>query len=264
MGHKNSIDLSTVIGILSTFIIIGFAISSSKNNLSAFIDLHSILIVIGGTFLVTSACFSIGEIFSAHKIIFDMIIFKQSSIKIIAIEALKNAEYARKHGVIALENKLLKGNKDIILKKGIILINQAVTLDNIEKILTQEINTLIEENNNVVSILRKSAEIAPAMGLIGTLIGLVQMLGNLSDPSKLGPSMAIALLTTFYGAVLAYVLFFPMASKIERNSRDQIIIAQISMKTILSISKGENPRYLENNINSLLSQFEKINYYANS
>jgi chemotaxis protein MotA len=113
----------------------------------------------------------------------------------------------------------------------------------------------------VILLMRKAAETAPAMGLIGTLIGLVQMLKNLSNPSQLGSAMAVALLTTFYGAVLSYMVFFPLASKLERNCREESLIQLIYLKTALSITQKENPRYLEITLNSLLDESQKISYF---
>lgn len=258
---KKYIDLSTIAGILASFLIIILAISNSKNSFLAFVDIDSIYIVFFSTFFITVACFSLSEVIKAIPIIFNFITRKSQPLNKIAIEALKLAEYAKKNTIMKLEDKLSKDNISSILGKGIILINQNEKIDNIEKILRQEIITYIDEAENVTLIMKKAGEISPAMGLIGTLIGLVQMLGNLSDPANLGPSMAIALLTTFYGAILAYMVFFPIASKIEKVSLNQSVAADIQLKAILSIAKGENPRYLENVINSLLYSSSKISYY---
>ena len=105
------------------------------------------------------------------------------------------------------------------------------------------------------------AEFSPAMGLIGTLIGLVQMLGNLQDPANIGPSMAVALLTTFYGAVLANMVFMPLAAKLERNSSEETLISTIYMMGASSVGRQENPRRLENLINSIVSPEDRIQYF---
>jgi len=110
-------------------------------------------------------------------------------------------------------------------------------------------------------VLRKAAEFAPAMGLIGTLIGLVQMLGNLDDPSTIGPAMAVALLTTFYGAVLANMVFSPMASKLERNSAEESMVNTIYMMGAASIGRQENPRRLEMLLNSILPPGKRVQYF---
>ena len=104
-------------------------------------------------------------------------------------------------------------------------------------------------------------EFSPAMGLIGTLIGLVQMLGNLGDPSTIGPAMAVALLTTFYGAVLANMVFLPLASKLERNSKEEALVSNIYLMGAASIGRQENPRRLEMLINSLLPPSQRVRYF---
>lgn len=108
---------------------------------------------------------------------------------------------------------------------------------------------------------RKSADIAPAMGLIGTLIGLVQMLGNLDDPTKIGPAMAVALLTTLYGAILSTMVFTPLASKLERNTNEELLISQLYLEGILSIARQENPRQLETVMNTLLPPSKRVRYF---
>jgi chemotaxis protein MotA len=109
--------------------------------------------------------------------------------------------------------------------------------------------------------MKKAGDIAPAMGLIGTLIGLVQMLGNLDDPSSIGPSMAVALLTTFYGAVLANMVFMPLAAKLERNSGEEELLNSVYMVGAVSIGRQENPRRLEMLINSILPPSKRVSYF---
>lgn len=257
--QKKALDFTTIFGILIALIII-FAAINISGSIRAFIDYPSLMIVVGGTFSVTSACFSFREILSSHGIIFNSILYQLENPEEAAMRALKLAEKSRNKTLIELEKQDLT-KYDNFLRKGINLVVEGQSTENIEKILNQELNSALERNDKVTSILRKSAEIAPAMGLIGTLIGLVQMLGSLDDPSKIGPFMAIGLLTTFYGAALGYVVFFPLASKVEHNSREENIIANVYLQTVLSIARKENPRNLENIINSLLSPNNKIQYF---
>ena len=110
-------------------------------------------------------------------------------------------------------------------------------------------------------VLRKMGEFSPAMGLIGTLVGLVQMLGHLDDPSTIGPSMAVALLTTFYGAVLANIVFLPLASKLERNSAEETLVNNVYLMGAASIGRQENPRRLEMLLNSVLPPAKRVRYF---
>lgn len=210
--YNKSLDLSTIIGIVSTLLLISVAISIS-GNIKAFFNIPSLLIVLLGTFCVTSASFNIFEVINSHIQIANNILYRGEDPKNAATKALEIASFARNSGLAALEEKSLKSKFNKNLHKGIMLAVDKVSEEKIHALLTQEINTSAEEYIKVISILRKSAEIAPAMGLIGTLVGLVQMLGDLNDITKIGPSMALALLTTFYGAILAYVIFFPYLLK---------------------------------------------------
>jgi len=124
-----------------------------------------------------------------------------------------------------------------------------------------ELSGMAERHSRGVGILRRSAEVAPAMGLIGTLIGLVQMLGKLDDPSSIGPAMAVALLTTFYGAVLANMVFSPLAGKLERNSKSELVVNRLYIITAASIGRGENPRRLEMLLNTILPPSQRLHYF---
>ena len=132
----------------------------------------------------------------------------------------------------------------------------------IERILRREVNSMTERHTKSASILRRAAEVSPAMGLIGTLVGLVQMLGRLDDPSTIGPSMAVALLTTFYGAILANMVFSPMAAKLERNSNEESLVNTIFLTAAASMGRQENPRRLEMLLNTILPPAHRLQYYT--
>jgi chemotaxis protein MotA len=134
-------------------------------------------------------------------------------------------------------------------------------IEEIEPVLYQFVQNTLDRNQKAAAVLRKGAEIAPAMGLIGTLIGLVQMLGQLEDPSAIGAPMAVALLTTLYGALLSFMLLTPLASKIERNSDEELIINKIFLTTVISIGKLESPRKLQNLLNVILPPEQRLNIY---
>jgi chemotaxis protein MotA len=133
--------------------------------------------------------------------------------------------------------------------------------EEIETVLKREIHETMQRHASSAGIFRKAAEISPGMGLIGTLIGLVQMLGNLNDPATIGPSMAVAVLTTFYGAVMATMVFAPIASKLERNAEGEVLVANIYMLAAASIARQENPRRLEGLLNALLPPEKRVRFY---
>lgn len=257
-----NLEFSTFLSIILALLLIFLAIFLSNGKITHFIDLPSILIVVFGTFLTTTACFSLKEVLIAHSNIFNMILFKPEDSRNIAISLLKISVYTYKNGLMKLENIYKDINQhSSIFTKGIEYVADGSPPKVIENITLQEINTMAESYQTLISILRKSGEIAPAMGLIGTLIGLVQMLESLQDVSRMGPSMSVALLTTFYGAILAYVIFFPLASKFENNAQEQLINARLYAKALISISKHENPRQLEIMFNSVLPPEKRIVFF---
>lgn len=261
---KRITDLSTFFGVLSALGLVGAAIyiGSTGGNVAGFLDIPSVLIVIGGTFFLTIASFSTSEIWNARKTILRTIFYGAEDSTKTAITALEVAEIARRKGILDLQKheELTSGNK--FFSKGIKMLVDGTTVEEVEKVLGNEINSISDRHRKGVSILRKASEIAPAMGLIGTLIGLVQMLGNLSDPSSIGPAMAVALLTTLYGAMLSFMILVPLASKLERNSKAEILILQIYFSTMLSIGRKENPRKLEMLINAVLPPTKQIKYFS--
>ena len=133
--------------------------------------------------------------------------------------------------------------------------------DEIERVMTRKVNAMAVRHAKAAGVLRKAADVSPAMGLIGTLVGLVQMLGQLDDPSTIGPSMAVALLTTFYGAVLSNMVFSPLASKLERNSDEEMLLNNIYVTGVTSIGRQENPRRLEMLVNTLLSPADRVQHF---
>lgn len=145
-----------------------------------------------------------------------------------------------------------------LLAKGIKLIVDGTTIEEVEQVIAQDIQSSLDRNKKSAAILRRAADIAPAMGLIGTLIGLVQMLSSLDKPGDIGPFMAVALLTTLYGALLAYMVLTPLASKIERNSDEQFLLNKIYLIALVCIGKQESPRKLERLINTVLPPSKKL------
>jgi len=253
-------DASTLLGISAALALIVAAITYG-GDIKAFFDVPSILIVLGGTFAVTTACFSIPEIIKAQSIVLRTIFYSSPDATREGVNLLNLAEEARKHGVLALQNTINSSQVNSFLRKGVGLVVDGIEPETAEKMLAQEVMSMSDRHLKGASILRKSAEIAPALGLIGTLIGLVQMLGNLKDPDTIGPAMAIALLTTLYGALLAYVVFTPLASKLERNSKEEAMVHMMYIKAVGAIARKENPRRLEMVLNTILPPAKRVKYF---
>lgn len=167
------------------------------------------------------------------------------------------ANRVRREGILSLEAHV-KNISDDFLRKALQLTVDGLDPQMIQEILETEIACLEERHLKGAEIMQTFGTLAPGMGMVGTIIGLVLMLKRLNDPSSIGPAMALALLTTFYGAVLANLVFNPMAGKLRARSREEVLIRSMIVEGIMSISRGENPRILEEKLNSYLPPRERI------
>ena len=257
---RQSFDIATVFGISAAAMLIATAIFLGGSP-GAFIDLPAIFIVLGGTFGVTTACFSRQDMVIASGVVSQAFHRASHDPSSAARHVIQLADIARRRGMLSLQDYLPDLAKSGLLFRGISMVVDGNAADDVERILQRALQSATQRQMRTVGILRKAAEISPAMGLIGTLVGLVQMLGNLEDPSAIGPSMAVALLTTFYGAVLANVVFTPLASKLERNALEELLINQLYMMAATSIARQENPRRLEMLLNTVLPPGHRVTYY---
>lgn len=250
----------TLLGIVLGFVLVISAILIGGSPL-AFLNPPSILIVVAGTVAITVVSFSLKDLKSIPSALFGMLAYRPHDPRDVGVTMIQIAERARSEGMLAMANVAKGLNEEPFLQKGLNLTVDGTKPDDIEKVMQQEINYTQSIQSKSVDLLRRGAEVAPAMGLIGTLIGLVQMLGNLSDPSTIGPAMQVALLTTFYGAVLAHMVLLPLASKAERNYQNESVMNSLYMVGVLSIGREENPRRLEVQLNSMLPQYQRITYF---
>lgn len=248
-------DLLTPIGITLGFIMIAMAIVSNAgtSGVAAFVDVASILIVIGGVIASLLINFKMKQIKIAGTVLRES--FYQTDQRLPELIALfiRLSERARREGILALENELEEVD-DAFIRKGILLAVDGIEPEVINDIMNAEITAMEERHYKGRTIVEKSGEYAPAWGMIGTLIGLVLMLGNLEDPSTLGPNMAVALITTLYGTVLANLVFIPMASKLEIKTEEEVFIKQIIIEGVIGVQSGQNPRILEEKLSAFLSE----------
>jgi len=258
--RRAQFDGATVLGLGGALVLVSIAIMLGGSP-GAFIDLPSILIVLGGTFAVTTICFSFADVTQTLAVLGSTIIHRDRNPRDVAYNVLELADYSRKHGVLGLGGATLAHfTNEPFLHKGLMLVIEGLPEIDIAAILDEDQAATTARVYRSASVLRKAAEVAPAMGLIGTLIGLVHMLGNLGDPKAIGPAMAIALLTTFYGAVLANMVFNPLAAKFERNAADEHLIQHLQALGVLSVARKENPRHLEMLLNSALPPESKVRF----
>jgi len=265
MGHRMartrlSLDPATLFGLVCGFGLLSAAIVLGGSP-GSFINAPSILLVLGGTFSVVTVSYSLAEVVNTFRVIGKTIVWSGRDPSEAAVSVIKTAEIARRQGVLALQNYLDKMTDEPFLQKGLSLVVDGAPTAEIEEVMRRDLHATLQRHAKGAGILRKAAEYAPAMGLIGTLIGLVQMLGNLDDPSAIGPAMAVALLTTFYGAVLANMVLSPLAAKLERNSEDEALLNLVYLTAAVSMSRQENPRRLEMLLNSILPPAKRVHYF---
>jgi len=261
ISARHRLDLATVVGIVGAFTLIIVAVVLGGTP-TAFIDLPAICIVIGGTFGVVTACFSAGDVWAAIKAMRTTVMHRGRNPSEVAVLLLQLSQIARSKGILALQDYTKTQTGDGLLRQGLSMVVDGSNGDEVERIMTQEVQAAALRDSRSVGVVRKAAEISPAMGLIGTLVGLVQMLGNLEDPTTIGPSMAVALLTTFYGAILANMVFTPLASKLERNSAEDMIVNHLYVLASASIGRQENPRRLEMLLNTVLPPAHRVDHFG--
>lgn len=257
---RTATDFATIVGLLGAFALVITAIVSGGGG-GSFINFESVLIVIGGTIFVTMMCFTLGEVGRTFKVIMKTISYTARDPSEAAIQVLQIAELARRQGVLSLQGILKELESEPLLYKGMSMVVDGTPGEEVETILKKDMFSTLQRHQKSASVLKKAAEFAPAMGLIGTLIGLVKMLGNLENPETIGPAMAIALLTTLYGAMLANMVFAPMSSKLERNSQEEAMVNNIYVMGAASIGRQENPRRLEMMLNSVLPPAARVEYF---
>lgn len=257
---KAAIDLTTIFGIVLTFVLIGIAIYIGNSDAN-FFNIPSFLIVVLGTMSVTSVSFSGEELKNAGKVIGNSLFRQRMKPSVMARQLLDISIMAKKKGLLSLASIEQELKKEPHLHAAAQIVTDGYEPNEIEGILAKDLDALVERHRRSASILRRASEISPAMGLIGTLIGLVQMLANLQDPDTIGPAMAVALLTTFYGAILGTAVLGPMAAKLERNSNEEATIRSLVMVAMASIARQDNPRRLEMLLNAELPPSEHVKYF---
>lgn len=242
-------DIATLTGLFVAFGMILFGMGISQ--LAAFIDVNSMLITVGGTVGGMFIAFPLGRVFSAVGVVRNAF-FVKSLTPVDTIKQLVDfAEQARREGILALEARALEIQDDF-LKKGIQLAVDGTEPDLIKDILTTEITFIEQRHEDGAKLFDFAGTLAPAFGMIGTLVGLVLMLGNMSDVESIGPNMAIALITTLYGAIIANALCIPIAEKLKGYSAMEVLVKELMLEGIMSLQSGDNPRIVEQKLTAFI------------
>jgi len=245
------LDLSTVLGIGAAFGLMLMAILQG-GPLTIFINVPSILIVFGGTFGNTLVHYPFSDVFDALNVAKKTILHQETSANSLIVQLMEFANKARKEGILALQGAMEEVHDDF-LKKAMQMAVDGQEPETLRSMLNTEIEYIQVRHGKGAEIFSSIAAYAPAMGMVGTLIGLVQMLQTMDDPSSIGPAMAVALLTTFYGAVIANVVCSPMAGKLKNRSASEVLIKTLIIEGMQSILSGENPRIMEQKLHAFIA-----------
>jgi chemotaxis protein MotA len=243
-------DIATIVGVIVGVGLLGWALQAG-GGFGMFIDIPSILIVGGGTIASTLINFPLKQVLSVLKVTQKVILAKEDDPLALIKQFIQLAIVVRKDGHLALESEAQNVTHPF-LKKGLMLVADGVDADALSGILSLQ-NLAVSQRHKIgQEVLKAIGKWAPAFGMIGTLIGLVQMLSNMNDPKTLGPAMAVALLTTFYGAFISNLFALPMAAKLKQRTDQEILVNTVITEGLKGLQMGLNPRLLEEKLKAFL------------
>ncbi|MBE0367203.1 flagellar motor protein PomA [Pseudoalteromonas sp. MMG013] len=248
-------DLATVIGILGAIGLIAMSMfMSSDGEVAMFADSASAVIVFGGSLFIVLSNFTMPQFFGIGKVMGKAFMFKIETPEELIEKAVELADSARKGGFLALEEAEIP---NAFMRKGVDMLVDGHDADVVRATLQKDISLTSSRHEQGASLFKSLADIAPAMGMIGTLIGLVAMLSNMDDPKAIGPAMAVALLTTLYGAFLANVVAIPIQVKLELRKDEEEQNQRLILDAILGIQDGQNPKVIEGILKNYLAESKR-------
>ncbi|ABO24634.1 flagellar motor protein PomA [Shewanella loihica] len=246
-------DLATLIGLIGAFgFIIGAMVSSG--GIAIFVDVPSVLIVMIGSLFVVMMKFNLKQFLGAVKIAAKAFMFKIDKPDELIEQSVTMADAARKGGFLALEEAEISNS---FMQKAVDMLVDGHDGEVVREALEKDIALTEERHKTGISIFKALGDVAPAMGMIGTLIGLVAMLSNMDDPKSIGPAMAVALLTTLYGAIIANMIALPIADKLSLRMGEEMLNRNLIMDAVLAIQDGQNPRVIEGFLKNYLSEKQR-------
>ncbi len=258
---ETTMDIGTISGVIAGVALIGFAMAAGDGGIGQFISLPSMLIVFGGTIAALAIAFPTKEL--KNIVAVSSRVFRNPVVEVVGIVKFLTgcAQEARRNGLLALEN-MAKKTQHKPLAKGLALIANGTDSATLNEILTTELRQMQDHHKVGQKIFNEAGKFAPAFGMIGTLVGLVQMLGNLQDPASIGPNMAVALLTTLYGALMANLFFLPMVTKLERRAKIEAFEIQLMILGLVSINRGESTQILKEKMEAFMAGVPTTNRSA--
>lgn len=249
-------DIGTIGGIIGGFVLIIGSMFVSGASLGLYIDPASAIMVIGGSFCALMVANPLQRVLSIMKYVQHAVNIKNYEREKLISTLVSFSEQARREGLLALEDGLDE-LEDKFLEKGLRLVVDGTDPTLIKNVLYNELNQIEERHGAGIKLFEDWGKFAPTFGMIGTLQGLIAMMASLGDQSAVGKGMALALITTFYGAIVANLILIPIKSKLEDRNRDEVMVKEIMVEGILSIQSGDNPRMVEEKLLAFLSPVER-------
>jgi chemotaxis protein MotA len=244
-------DIASLIGLILALGLIFSSIALGSAPFAAFIDIPSFLVVVGGAVAAALICFPLGTMLKSPIVILKVFLNKSEDRLALIKQIVDLAETARRDGLLALESKVA-GIENPLVRTGIQMAVDGSTPDVVEEVLRTEVEAICARHREGKGVMDQMGRFAPAYGMIGTLMGLIMMLQDMSDPSGIGAGMAIALITTLYGAIIANVFFSPFAEKLGLMSRKEMISLEIAIRGVMAIQSGESPRAISQKLRTFL------------
>ncbi|MDP6445157.1 MAG: motility protein A [Pirellulaceae bacterium] len=244
-------DIASLVGLLLAFGLIIGSIAMGQAPFSAFIDVPSGLVVIGGAIAAALIAFPLKDFLTVPMVVKKVMLNKAPDCNALIEQIVSLAETARRDGLLALEGRM-DDIEDPFIKMGIQMAVDGTRPEVIEDIMRTEIASAGTRHKNGKGLMDQMGRFAPAYGMIGTLMGLIMMLSDMSDPSGIGAGMAVALITTLYGAIVANVIFIPFAEKLGFINKQELTAMEITLRGVMAIQSGENPRVIEQKLATFL------------
>ncbi len=244
-------DIATIVGVIAVMGAFGFSVIAAGASFKIFYDLPSVVCVCGGTVAAVMLCFPLKNVLSLPKVFLKAFLNKAPDTAKLIKTIVELAETARREGLLALESKLGQIDNKFIVT-GIQMAVDGTQPETIEAVLRTEMEAVASRHKDGKQMLDLMGKYAPAMGMVGTLLGLIIMLGNMSDPAAIGPGMAVALITTLYGAIISNAVALPLADKLGLYNKLELTGMEIIIRGVMAIQSGDNPRVIEQKLSSFL------------
>lgn len=244
-------DIGTIAGLVIAVAAILISVVVSGGSITGLINGPSIFVVLVGTLGATIVSFPLARLLKLHTVVLKSIFSKPGDAVATIKDLVRYAEVARREGILSLEN-LISEMRDPFIVRGVKMAVDGTDPELIKTIMDTELEALMERHGQGKQILDTIGRYAPAFGMIGTLMGLIAMLSNMDDPSKIGPGMAVALITTLYGAIIANLFTGPLGDKLQARDAEEVLIKTIIISGVMAIQSGDNPRIVESKLMTFL------------